>query len=130
MHAPHPPEAIYLIVQKQFAQKLVLSTPHFHSALGQALAPWWTARIRRPLRRTDFSPSPAVDTVLLELRPRHDPPIDAREALDFYNFILSCYHDPRFFARYYRGGSKPSQLKTEQWLTYYTQSKKQKTTDR
>ncbi len=126
VHAPHPPEAIYLIVQKQFAQKLVLSTPHFHSALGQALAPWWKARIRRPLRRTDFSPPPAVDAVLLELKPRSDPLLDARTASDFYNFILSCYHDPRFFARYYRVGSKPSQLKTEQWLTLYAQSKSKK----
>ena len=31
-----PPRAMYLIVQKQFAQKLVLDSAHFHSALGFA----------------------------------------------------------------------------------------------
>ena len=65
-----PPKAIYLIVQKQFAQKMLTGGGHFHGALGMAIAPWWVARIRRPLRKSDFTPPPAVDTVLLELKPK------------------------------------------------------------
>ena len=71
--ASTPPQAIYLIVQRQFASKLVPSDRHFTAALGAQLAPWWQARIRYRLRRTDFTPPPAVDTVLLELLPRTEP---------------------------------------------------------
>ena len=52
----HMPRSVYLIVQKQFAQKLVPSSRHFTSQLGAQIAPWWQARIRRPLRRADFTP--------------------------------------------------------------------------
>ena len=121
--AERPPSAMYFVVQKQFAQKLVLTNTHFHSALGQVLAPWWTARVRRPLRRTDFTPPPAVDTVLLELKLRTDPLLDFSEARDFHDFVLACYHEPRSFARVYKGAEKPSQLSTEQWLACYSKFK-------
>ena len=117
--ADTPPRAIYLIAQKQFAQKLVLDSAHFHSALGQALAPWWAVRIRRPLRRSDFTPPPAVDTVLLELKLRSKPLLDPTKARDFHSFVYACYHDPRAFRRVYRGDLKPSQLNTQQWLACF-----------
>ena len=91
--ADTPPRAMYLIVQKQFAQKLVLDSAHFHGALGQALAPWWAVRIRRPLRRSDFTPPPAVDTVLLELKLRAEPLLDPALARNFSAFVYNCYHD-------------------------------------
>ena len=118
--ADTPPRAIYLIVQKQFAQKLVLDSAHFHSALGQTLAPWWAVRIRRPLRRSDFTPPPAVDTVLLELKLRSKPLLDPTKARDFHSFVYACYHDPRAFRRVYRGDLKPSQLDTQQWLACFS----------
>ena len=120
--ADTPPRAIYLIVQKQFAQKLVLDSAHFHSALGQALAPWWAVRIRRPLRRSDFTPPPAVDTVLLELKLRAEPLLDPALARNFSAFVYNCYHDPRAFRRLYRGDLKPSQLNTQQWLACFSKS--------
>ena len=118
--ADTPPRAIYLIVQKQFAQKLVLDSAHFHGALGQALAPWWAVRIRRPLRRSDFTPPPAVDTVLLELKLRSKPLLDPTKVRDFHSFVYACYHDPRAFRRVYRGDLKPSQLNTQQWLACFS----------
>lgn len=120
--ADTPPRAIYLIVQKQFAQKLVLDSAHFHSALGQALAPWWAVRIRRPLRRSDFTPPPAVDTVLLELKLRSKPLLDPTKARDFHSFVYACYHDPRAFRRLYHGDLKPSQLNAQQWLACFSKS--------
>ena len=97
----------------------MLDSPHFHSALGQALAPWWAVRIRRPLRRSDFTPPPAVDTVLLELKLRSKPLLDPTKARDFHSFVYACYHDPRAFRRVYRGDLKPSQLNTQQWLACF-----------
>lgn len=116
----HPPRAIYLIVQKQFAQKLVLSNQHFHSALGIGISPWWTARIRRPLKRTDFTPPPHVDTVLLELKSRLDSPLIMAERESFMTFVRACYADPREFWK--AGGNhqqKPSETSTEQWLALF-----------
>lgn len=115
--AEHAPKSIYLIVQKQFAQKLLLEGHHFHGALGMAIAPWWVARIRRPLRRTDFTPPPAVDTVLLELKPR-ETALFRRDQMERYMAVVErCYAEPRFYAKttapQYK---KPSQLTVDEWI--------------
>jgi 23S rRNA (adenine-N6)-dimethyltransferase len=44
--AERAPTSVYLIVQKQFAQKMITTGSHFHGALGMSIAPWWVARIR------------------------------------------------------------------------------------
>ncbi len=115
-----PPKAIYLVVQKQFAQKMISEGPHFHGALGMSIAPWWIARIRRPLRKTDFTPPPAVDTVLLELKPREQPLLPPRERATFEQLLSACYADPRVYRN--RGGlpaKKPSQLTVDEWVALY-----------
>ena len=112
-----PAKSIYLIVQKQFAQKMLTDGDHFHGALGMAIAPWWVARIRRPLRRSDFTPPPAVDTVLLELKPREEPLLPRRFMPDFMELVESCYAEPRVYAKV--GGpkdKKPSQLTVDEWV--------------
>ncbi len=118
-----PPQAIYLIVQKQFAIKLVTDGDHFHAALGMAIAPWWTVRIRRPLRRTDYTPPPAVDTALIEIKPRPEPllPHDMQER--YLSFVERCYAEPRFYARTSAPkNKKPSQVTLEQWCAVFRQS--------
>lgn len=115
--AKTPPKSIYLIVQKQFAQKMLTDGNHFHGALGMAIAPWWVARIRRPLRRTDFTPPPNVDTVLLELKPRDTPLLSWEQMASYMQFVEQCYAEPKFYAKI--GGSKdkkPSQLSLEEWV--------------
>ena len=64
----NPPEAIYLILQKQFALKLLNNDRHYTSQLGLALTRDYTTRIRLPLKPTDFTPPPAVPTVLFEAK--------------------------------------------------------------
>lgn len=113
----HSPKAIYLIVQKQFAQKMIPEGSHFHGALGMAIAPWWVPRIRKPLRRSDFTPPPAVDTVLLELKPREMPLLPLAKLPKYMEFVEACYADPRAYAKA-RGpkDKKPSQLTIDEWL--------------
>ncbi|MGB4762769.1 MAG: rRNA adenine dimethyltransferase family protein [Candidatus Saccharimonas sp.] len=111
------PKAIYLIVQKQFAQKMLPDGNHFHGALGMAIAPWWVPRIRRPLRKTDFTPPPAVDTVLLELKPRETPLLPREQMTHYMQFVEQCYAEPRFYAK--AGGpkaKKPSELTIDEWV--------------
>lgn len=121
----HAPRSIYLIVQKQFAQKIVPSDWHFTSQLGTQLAPWWQTRIRRPLRRTDFTPPPAVDTVLLELKPRPEPLLPTLERDEYQSFVAKCYASQKAFAAVPRAKAsinperKPSELTPEEWVRLY-----------
>lgn len=68
IESPNPPEAIYLILQKQFALKLLNNGRHYTSQLGFALTRDYQTRIRLPLKPNDFTPPPAVPTVLFEAK--------------------------------------------------------------
>lgn len=126
----NPPKSIYLIVQKQFALKLVPSDRHFTSQLGSEIAPWWQARIRRPLRKTDFTPPPAVESVLLELKPRQDYLLEKADQKAYGAFVEQCYSRQDIFASRPRAKAgidsekKPSELTPEQWAKLYTLTKK------
>ena len=62
------PEAIYLILQKQLALKLIITERHYTSQLGRLLTEDYATRIRLPLKPTDFTPPPKVPTVLFEAK--------------------------------------------------------------
>lgn len=66
LESDNPPASFYLILQKQFALKLLNTDRHYTSKLGLALARKYATRIRYPLRPHDFTPPPAVPTVLFE----------------------------------------------------------------
>ncbi|HTK39778.1 MAG TPA: rRNA adenine dimethyltransferase family protein [Patescibacteria group bacterium] len=126
MEAPQPPKSIYLIAQKQFARKIVPSDAHFTSALGIEIAPLYAARIRKPLRKTDFTPPPAVDTVLLELRLRDAPLIESRDLPRYRSFVRECFASSRTFNALDRSAvgispeRKPSELTVAQWISLFT----------
>lgn len=64
------PLAIYLILQKQLALKLIPTDRHYTSQLGRHILRDYDARIRLPLHSTDFTPPPAVPTVFYEAKLR------------------------------------------------------------
>ena len=64
------PKSIYLILQKNLALKLINTDRHYTSQLGQILIKYYDTKIRLPLKKTDFTPPPAVDTVLFEAKLR------------------------------------------------------------
>jgi ribosomal protein L11 methyltransferase (prmA) len=66
--APRRPEAIYLILQKQLALKLIITERHYTSQLGRLLTEDYATKIRLPLKPTDFTPPPKVPTVLFEVK--------------------------------------------------------------
>ena len=68
IEADNPPEAFYLILQKQFALKLLNTDRHYTSQLGLQVISKYQTKIRYPLRPTDFTPPPAVPTVLFEAK--------------------------------------------------------------
>lgn len=124
--AEHPPKAMYLITQKQFARKLVPGDDHFTSQLGAQLAPLFTAKVRRPLHRTDFTPPPGVDTVLLELKQRETPSLATNALADYRHFVARCFAEQKFFGQQPRAKAgisaerTPSQLTPAQWLSLYS----------
>lgn len=121
-----PPKSIYLILQKQFARKLVPGRDHFTGQLGAELGPLFTARIRRPLRRTDFTPPPAIDTVLLELRLREESLLPIEAMSQYRLFVARCFSEQKFFAQAPRTAADispertPSQLTLDQWCKLFT----------
>lgn len=68
IEANNPPEAFYLILQKQFALKLLNTDRHYTSQLGLQLIQSYQTKIRLPLKPTDFTPPPAVPTVFFEAK--------------------------------------------------------------
>lgn len=72
IEAEHPPEAIYLILQKQFALKLLNNTRHYTSKLGFLLTKDYETKIRLPLKTSDFTPPPGVPCVFFEAKRRSE----------------------------------------------------------
>ncbi len=66
----NPPKSIYLILQKNLALKLIMTDRHYTSQLGRILTKSYDTKIRLPLKKADFTPPPAVDTVLFEAKLR------------------------------------------------------------
>lgn len=119
------PKAMYLIAQKQFARKLVPGSDHFTSELSAEIGPLFSARIRKPLKRTDFTPPPGVDTVLLELKRRDESLLPSDEIARYREWVAVCFHNVAYFRKqpiHATGLSAeitPSQLTLEQWLALW-----------
>lgn len=123
--ATNPPRIAYLIVQKQFASKLLPDFAGSSSQLGMIIGPRFSARILQHLKRTDFLPHPNVDTVLLELQLREQPLIH-HDKLSAYNRLVSqAFSDPKYFAKLaiprkeIDPGVKPSQLTLSEWIMLF-----------
>lgn len=123
--ADNPPGAIYLIVQKQFANKLLPDSDRFTGQLGMMVGPEFAVRIRKRLQRTDYWPHPAVDTVMVELIHRDTPLIDRADMPTYRQMIEDCFSDPKKFAKMPRhkinlpSDIKPSQMKLQQWVDLF-----------
>lgn len=124
------PVAAYLIVQKQFANKLLPDFDGFTGQLGMMIGPVFAVRIRKRLQRTDFWPHPNVDTVFLELKRREVTLIAPDKMPDYRTFVADCFSDPRQFAKTPRAAIglpadiKPSQMNLDQWVQLYVAYRK------
>lgn len=121
----NPPAAAYLIVQKQFANKLLPDHEGFTGLLGMMIGPWWAVRIRKRLQKTDFWPHPAVDTVMIELARRDEPLIRPEDRARYVRMVEGCFSDPKIFAKLpiekigLDRSIKPSQMKLSQWVELF-----------
>lgn len=126
LFAATPPTSLYLITQRQFARKLTPGDDHFTGQLSAEIGPWFVARIRRPLRRSDFTPPPAVDTVLLEIKPRQPALLDRAQQAAYRGFVTDCFARQASFRALDRAAvgiavhKRPSQLSLTEWVALFT----------
>ena len=127
--ATNPPTATYLIVQKQFGNKLLPDSDRFTGQLGMMIGPEFAVRIRKQLRKTDFYPHPNVDTVFIEIIKRDTPLISKDRMPKYRKFIEGCFSDPKIFTKTPRlsiglpADIKPSQMKLVQWIELFNKTK-------
>lgn len=82
------PENSYLIVQKEAAKKFMgKPLDNKNSQIAVILNPWFEFRIRHEFKTSDFFPRPNVDIVLLEIKKRGKPLVDARYKNKYEDFI-------------------------------------------
>jgi 16S rRNA A1518/A1519 N6-dimethyltransferase RsmA/KsgA/DIM1 with predicted DNA glycosylase/AP lyase activity len=87
------------------------------------IGPWFAVKIKRPLRRTDFWPFPNVDTVLLEVKHRTDPPLPSARRAEYEAYITRCFTDPKYFHETTGRIEKPSSLKVADWIELFLNRK-------
>ena len=123
---PRSPRVAALIVQRQFGQKLVSSdTVHFTSQLGMMIGAEYAVKVLKKLNKNDFTPPPAVDTVLVELKKRPTPLIPKNELDDYRQFTERCFSEQTFLAKQplhiigATPGLSPSRLSISQWVMLF-----------
>lgn len=120
------PDAAYFIVQQQFGKKMVSSEKgSFTSQLGMLLGAEYSIKIIHRLNRTDFSPPPAVDTVLIELIRRKAPLVPVDNLVKYRQFTETCFSNQKFMAKQPLNaigatpGLSPSRLTLSQWIILF-----------
>ena len=133
-----PPEEAYVVVQREAADRFAGGPYASETLPSLLLKPWWHVEITRRLRRSDFEPPPAVDSVLLWLARRPRPLINQSQRLLYRDFVASSFgrhggtirqclrtvftrHQIGHLARDLRfsPGASPSLLTFDQWLGLY-----------
>ncbi|MEM8769198.1 MAG: rRNA adenine dimethyltransferase family protein [Pseudomonadota bacterium] len=131
-----PPEEAWLVIQQDSAERFCGRPFQRESLWSLRLKPFWDLEIRDWLRRQDFSPPPAVDSVLLHLNRRQKPLIGVSQRRDYLKLLEDAFkhRDLRSALRPYlsKGHQKtlarrlrfhledpPAALCFEQWLALY-----------
>ena len=130
INSPSSPESAYLIVQKQFGKKLVATdTTHFTGQLGMIIGAEFEVKVLKPLKRTDFWPHPAVDTVFIGLVKRNAPLVPKAKLAAYQKFTEECFSDPKKLAKLPLEainavpGISPSRLHLDQWVKLFNSQK-------
>jgi 23S rRNA (adenine-N6)-dimethyltransferase len=94
LQASNPPADCYLIVQSEAANKFIINSTNKMAAL--LYYPWWDIRIIHRFSRSDFQPIPKVDSVLLHIFPRTNPPVPLKQKTAYYDFVAYNFvHNPQ-----------------------------------
>jgi 23S rRNA (adenine-N6)-dimethyltransferase len=97
-----PPEDAYLIMQREAAEKFCgVPREYLYAVL---LKPWFMLEITHHFRRSDFTPAPSVEVVMLRIQKRGPPLVAADERQLFRDFAVYGFTARRpTFERILRG---------------------------
>jgi 23S rRNA (adenine-N6)-dimethyltransferase len=133
--APSPPEDCYLILRKEVAERLA-GIPR-NGQFSILHKPWFHFEIFHRFKRSDFTPKPRVESVMLRFVKRQFPLLPEREKLRFQQFIISAFgggrrmqqnlsrvfppHRIQQLRQQLRFGldARPTDLSLEQWISLY-----------
>lgn len=85
----NPPEVAYLAMQRE-AARMFIGKPH-ESLRTILLKPWFETEIVHHFQRSDFTPAPRVDVVMLRLRKRGPPLVGKMDRQLFRNFVVYLF---------------------------------------
>jgi len=87
VYAANPPVEAYLILQKEAAEKFIGATKT--TQFSVLVKPWFRLKIIRFFKRTDFSPVPNVDVVMLHIEKR-TPSLISPIDIPIYERFIKC----------------------------------------
>jgi 23S rRNA (adenine-N6)-dimethyltransferase len=87
--APHAPEEAYLVVQREAAERF-MGRPR-GTLFAALLHPWFEVSVVHRFRPTDFTPPPAVETVLMRMRKRGPPLIEQRDGALYRDLVAYLF---------------------------------------
>lgn len=87
--APTPPIEAYIAVQKEAADRYLGQPSQTLYAL--LLSPWFALSVAHRFKRTDFTPRPGVDVVMLRLSKRDPPLVAPKRKSDYRDLTVSCF---------------------------------------
>ena len=133
-NASHPPHDAWLVVQRELAYRMCGLPFDQESIWSLRLKPWWHLEIADHLKRVEFDPPPAVESVFLHMQHRTRPLVASHHQARFIQLIENSFRSnkpislalkPQFSKKQLRRISSelkfnphdpPSRLMFEQWL--------------
>lgn len=85
LSSPFPPTAVFLVVQKEAAEKFCGSPKETQFSI--LAKPWFELEIVRSFRKTDYKPMPSVETVLLKIIKRPEELVDQAAKGNYIWFV-------------------------------------------
>lgn len=130
LHSSHRPKSITFIVQKEVAEKIAAKPPQA-TYLSNFVANFGEAHIIRVVKPGAFSPSPKVDSAIIQIELYPQPKIE--DTLKLEKFLHHGFAQPRkmlhhrFDAEILTGSkippqARPAHLSKEDWRNLYRES--------
>jgi 23S rRNA (adenine-N6)-dimethyltransferase len=133
--AKNPPDDCYLVMMKELAYRL--SAPYKENLFSLSHKPWFDFSLYHHFQRTDFTPIPNVDAVILRFTKRKNPRISRNEQRQYQQFVVIGfrhglpvgYNLKKIYGRIFTSRilgtlhinrkTKPTELSLQQWISLY-----------
>src|SRR5690606_39132793 len=91
-----PVETITVMIQKEVALRMAASpNTKEYGSLSIAVQYYTEAKVKMIVPKTVFMPQPNVDSAILQLTMRNEPPVDVEDEELFFTIIQACFAQRR-----------------------------------